>query len=73
MKRHFILCGQSDTEHHRARSACSEAHQDSKSDSTLKGRKKKKDGASAAKREKQHGSPIGSNPVASSQEHAKRE
>ena len=73
MKRHFILCGQSDMERHRAQSACSEAHQDSKSSSTHKGRKKKKDGVSAAKREKQRGSPTGSNPVASSQEHAKRE
>ena len=43
MKRHFILCGQSDTGRHKAQSACSEAHQDSKSSSTLKGRKKKKD------------------------------
>ena len=50
-----------------------EAHQDSKSGSTHKGGKKKKDGVSAVKREKQRGSPTGSNPVASSQEHAKRE
>ena len=56
MKRHFILCGQSDMEHHRAQSTRSEVHQDSKSGSTLKGRKKKKDGVSAAKCEKQCGS-----------------
>ena len=73
MKRHFILCGQSNMGHHKVRSTCSEAHQDLKSGSTLKGRKKKKDGAGTAKREKQHGSPIGSNPVTSSQKHAKRE
>ena len=73
MKRHFILCRQSDMEHHRAWSTRSEVHQDSKSGNTHKGEKKKKDGVSAAKCEKQHGSPTGSNPVASSQEHAKRE
>ena len=73
MKRHFTSCGQSEMGHHRARSARSKAHQDLKSGSTYKGGKKKKDGVSTAKHEKQHGSPTGSNPVASSQEHAKRQ
>ena len=52
---------------------CSKAHQDLKSGSTYKGGKKKKDRVSVAKHEKQRSSPTGSNPVASSQEHAKRQ
>ena len=73
MKRHFISCGQSNIERHEARSTSSEVHQALKSGSTHKRGKKKKDGVGAEKRERQCGSPKGSNPVASSQEHAKRE
>ena len=73
MKRHFIVCGQSDMERRRARSTHSEMHQASKSGSTHKGGEKKKDGVNAEKCEKQRGSPKGSNPVAFSQEHGKRE
>ena len=73
MMRHLTHCGQSEMEHRKARSACSKAHQDSKSGRTYKGGKKKKEGVSTAKQEKPRSSPTGSNPVASSQEHAKRQ
>ena len=55
MMRHFTHCGQSKMEHHKARSMCSKAHQDSKSGHTHKGGKKKKEGDSMAKQEKPHG------------------
>ena len=74
MMRHFTHCGQSETEHHKARSAHSKAHQGSKSSRKSKeGKKKTKEGVSTAKQKKPCGSPTESNPVASSQEQAKRQ
>ena len=46
---HLTRCRQSEMEHHKAQSACSKAHQGSKSDRKSQEGKKKKEGVSAAK------------------------
>ena len=73
MMGHLTHCGQSETECHKVRSAHSKAHQGSKSGRKSQEGKKKKEGVSAAKRKKLRSSPTESNPVASSQEQAKRQ
>ena len=73
MMGHLPHCRQSDTERHKARSPHSKAHLDCTSSRKSQEGKKKKEGASATKRKKPCGSPTESNPVAPSQEQAKRQ
>ena len=72
MMGHFTRCRWSETEHPRAWFTCRKAHQGSKSGHKSNKGKKTKEGVSAY-RKKLHGSPTESNPVASSQEQAKRQ
>ena len=73
MRRHIVVYGESQMEHHKVCSTCCKAHHSSKSShKSRKGKKRTKEGVSTVTRKKLHDSPTGFNPTVTSQEQAKK-